>query len=316
MSMDDNAELRRQRLLALLPAPYAAQPDSSVVGALLSVWARALGRLDEAQGRVLEDRWLPLASGQGTVEHESALQQLAALRQIERLVPRVVHQEMTWQEFGQRLWVRFSSVAERCRALQEASGQASVALAPHEIASAEIQACLLLTQQHPGLQFTLLACPATQPGQGEAVLQVVCPGAAPPTAPTQSLDPCWEPWLDLLEPESAEAFRQRVQLTTAVLRSGLTTPRALLSLAVVDLGGAPCPRLHTEGDCITALGLPLESRQNCPGPCTRTESSPCPQAQNALFRVELLEQPVQASVARPRHRRPPGLFHREQQPGG
>lgn len=56
--------LRRERLLALLPRIYGAQPEGSVVAALVDALAGRLGALDESAERVLRDRWVALAGGE------------------------------------------------------------------------------------------------------------------------------------------------------------------------------------------------------------------------------------------------------------
>ncbi|WP_284189909.1 hypothetical protein, partial [Zoogloea oryzae] len=83
---------RRERLLALLPRIFTAQPSSSAVGALIDSMAASLGRVDDTLTRIQYDRWVGLASAQlPTPDEASALEGLGRLLQVTRLPPRVRH---------------------------------------------------------------------------------------------------------------------------------------------------------------------------------------------------------------------------------
>lgn len=58
-----NAGIRRERLLALLPRIYTAQPDNSAIGLLIEAMAAVLADLDDALERTLRDHWVTLAGG-------------------------------------------------------------------------------------------------------------------------------------------------------------------------------------------------------------------------------------------------------------
>ncbi len=74
------ARLRRERLLALLPRIYAAQPDDSAIGLLIEAMAAVLAELDDALERALRDHWVTLASGASSQSAEaSALELLGHL---------------------------------------------------------------------------------------------------------------------------------------------------------------------------------------------------------------------------------------------
>ena len=84
--------VRRERLLALLPRIFTAQPSSSAVGALIDSMAASLGRVDDTLTRIQYDRWVGLASAQLPAPDEaSALEGLGRLLQVSRLPPRVRH---------------------------------------------------------------------------------------------------------------------------------------------------------------------------------------------------------------------------------
>jgi hypothetical protein len=69
---------RLDRLLRLLPAVLAAQPEDSAVGALLRAMAQGLAELDAALLRAQRDHWVNLAQGEaGPGEAASALERLA-----------------------------------------------------------------------------------------------------------------------------------------------------------------------------------------------------------------------------------------------
>lgn len=77
---------RLARMLELLPRLYAMQPSGSAIGLVLRRVAAQLAELDEAQRRVLHDRWLPLATGTAAAPGTpSALEGLGGLLDTPRL---------------------------------------------------------------------------------------------------------------------------------------------------------------------------------------------------------------------------------------
>ncbi len=75
---------RKERLLAVLPRLYGAQPPGSAVAVLVEAMAAHLAELDEAAERVLRDRWLALAGGMPPWdEHSHPLEGLARLLRLE-----------------------------------------------------------------------------------------------------------------------------------------------------------------------------------------------------------------------------------------
>ena len=93
-----------------------------------------------------------------------------------------------------------------------------------------------------------------------------------------------------LSGEETEAYRQRITLTAQVLTHGLTTPRALLSLAIVGLGAEPCSQLQKNLDASIAWGMPLGTTANCPVCQGRTDGS-CPNADSRLLDAWVLDNP-------------------------
>ncbi|MFZ4410942.1 MAG: hypothetical protein ACOYOH_26605 [Paracraurococcus sp.] len=106
-----------------------------------------------------------------------------------------------------------------------------------------------------------------------------------------------------LPAESAEAYRARLSLTARVLMGGLATPKAILSLALADLGTEACPRMDTAliprdtpdtpwaVEATTAWGMPLGTRRRCPV-CAGTVAGPCPNRERRLVDAWLAENPV------------------------
>ncbi|MFZ4405739.1 MAG: hypothetical protein ACOYOH_00290 [Paracraurococcus sp.] len=84
MSVDPTRRLARLR--EIIPRVYDTRPEKSVIGAVLARVADQLAEMDEAQRRVMYDRWLPLATGTGGVGGErSALERLGAMIETPRL---------------------------------------------------------------------------------------------------------------------------------------------------------------------------------------------------------------------------------------
>src|SRR4051812_4315279 len=75
---------RLERLRETIPRVYDTRPEKSVIGAVLARVAQQLAEMDEAQRRVLHDRWLPLATGAAAGE-ASALERLGAMIETPRL---------------------------------------------------------------------------------------------------------------------------------------------------------------------------------------------------------------------------------------
>ena len=97
--------LRRDRLLALLPRIYTAQPDGSAIGDLLTMMADSLTRFDDAQTRVSRDRWVGLASGVQPDGEPAALDRLARLLDRARLRGTGADTAETTEAFRQRLTI-------------------------------------------------------------------------------------------------------------------------------------------------------------------------------------------------------------------
>ena len=109
---------RRERLLALLPRIYTAQPRDSAVGAVVDALAAALARVDDSLTRVQYDRWVGLASPVQDDTGSSAVEALGRLLQVNRLPPRLVHAGYDG-DGPTRLNVRFDAQAPLADALRE-----------------------------------------------------------------------------------------------------------------------------------------------------------------------------------------------------
>lgn len=90
--------------------------------------------------------------------------------------------------------------------------------------------------------------------------------------------------------EEIEAYRQRLQLTARVLMRGLTTPRALLELAIATLGAEPCPRQQRDKDATLGIGLPLGTVRRCPV-CQSNAEGPCPNADRKVLKASITDNP-------------------------
>nr|WP_294518371.1 hypothetical protein [uncultured Rhodopila sp.] len=109
--------------------------------------------------------------------------------------------------------------------------------------------------------------------------------------------------------ESVEAYRQRIRVTATALSRGLATPRALLSLAIADLGFEACPRMEEVGspsaraeqlwaaEATVAWGVPAAVRRRCPV-CAGGADGPCPNRASRAIDAWVSENPVQAAVHR------------------
>lgn len=271
---------RRERLLALLPRIFTAQPAGSTVGILIDSLAASLARFDDSLTRVQHDRWVGLASaGRPAPDEASALEGLGHLLQVSRLPPRVRHAGYTRDAGG--IAVRFDRAAPLADALLELTGTTS----PGDPAGR-------LAAQFPGLRFAL----------GETGLGL--DAAADPATPPEQVPAALARFQAVLDPEPGETFRQRLQVTARVRIGGLTTPRALLSLAIADLGAEPCPRLVRRHDSTVGVGMAPGTRKRCAG-CTG-QGEACPRREAAVVEAWLTENPVLAAhhtEAAPRLRR-------------
>ena len=261
---------RRARLQDLLPRIYAAQPQGSAVGAVLDAMAQTLADFDTQAQRTLHDRWVALACGvPGTApdDEQAALDRLGALLQIERLPASIRHDgqavPLSVPGAALELALRFASASDRDDAFRLLAAPLPPPVYP--VAAARIAGLMVRSQSNDALELVFSEAPA-------------------PQAPLAALMP-------LLEPEPSEAYRQRLQITETVTGRGLTTPRALLSLAIADLGAEPCPKFRRELDATMARAVALGSRKRCAA-CA-DPALPCPK--DAVFEAWITEQPAQTS---------------------
>ncbi|WP_255991717.1 hypothetical protein [Chitinolyticbacter albus] len=261
--------LRRQRLLDLLPRIYTAQPADSAVGAVIAGMAGMLARLDGDMTRVLHDRWSALATAQRPDEADSALERLGHMLQVYRLPPRLMVQGQQEDEFG--LHLRFASGRHLDDALRDLLG---VGWSSAD-AESHARGLALLGEVFSGLRFDHVAFDET--------LHVSLLGEdAAPLARFRTL----------LLPEGGEAYRQRLRLSAPLLTGGMTTPRALLALAIADLGAEPSLAMRRHGDTLTAQAMPLGTRKRCRH-CAGTDPlAPCVAASEILFEARLTDNPV------------------------
>jgi hypothetical protein len=268
---------RRARLQDLLPRVYATQPQGSAVGAVLDAMAQTLADFDTQAQRTLHDRWLALACGVPGVapdDEQAALDRLGALLQIERLPARIRHEGPAVPQPADDgtvgLAVRFASAGDRDDALRLLS--APLQLSVYPVAAARIGG-LAVRAGSEALELVFGADPTIATDAGAAL---------PPLAVLTQL----------LVPEPTEAYRQRLQITETVTGRGLTTLRALLSLAIADLGAEPCPKFRRESDATVGRAVALGSRKRCAA-CANP-ALPCPK--DAVFDAWITEQPAQTAT--------------------
>jgi len=91
--------------------------------------------------------------------------------------------------------------------------------------------------------------------------------------------------------EETEVFRQRLLLTADIMSHGLTTPGALLALAVTALGGELCPRLQSRQDTTIGWGMPLGTRQRCPVCQGLRQEGGCPNANSRIMDAWITDNP-------------------------
>ncbi|WP_295455110.1 hypothetical protein [uncultured Thiodictyon sp.] len=101
--------------------------------------------------------------------------------------------------------------------------------------------------------------------------------------------------------ESTDAYRRRLTQVARVVTAGLTSPRALLELALAILGAAPCPRLRRELDATVALGMPPSLGATCTACAGGTlrgaaalSLAPCPHAGREVVAAWLVDNPPEA----------------------
>ena len=100
-----------------------------------------------------------------------------------------------------------------------------------------------------------------------------------------------------LNNEATEDYRQRIALTAKIILQGLTTPRALLELAIVTLGAEPCPKQSVIKDTTLAFGLPLGSCKNCPS--CKDAKARCSNAEQRVLELTLVENAPQQHEFKP-----------------
>ena len=276
---------RRERLLSKLPRIYTAQPSGSAVGAMIDSMAASLARLDDSLLRTQHDRWVGLSSdvrpGQAL---PSALEQLGQLLQVQRLPARIRYARRTPLEDASGLSLEFDARTPLADALDELLGNSwrEADGSPPRVAPVEQLGGLF-----PGLDFML-------GNTDDQVLVRLTPDGSP-----QDL----ARFCSVLEPEDGASFRQRLLITARVRSGGLTTPRALLSLAMADLGCEPCPHTERYTDTTLIRGFAPGHRKHCAG-CTG--QGPCPHPEQAVVEAWLTENPVLLA----RHQEPSPGLHR------
>jgi hypothetical protein len=98
-----------------------------------------------------------------------------------------------------------------------------------------------------------------------------------------------------LPEETTAQFRERIRLIGSIIRQGAITPKAVLTLALVDLGLSPCPHMVFSQSIAEAWGIPWEQHQlcvNCSGP---SQSCPQPERQGPPT-VRLFDNPFCRAV--------------------
>ena len=291
-----NATLRHKRLLSLLPGIYATQPEQSHIAALLRALAEMLGGYDDAMRRVLYDRWLVLATGKRSdAATASALGHLGSLLSIYRLPPRIEHndEQGLFGGHNDKLEIPFKSAQQRRDALYDLIGLASddqlterlQALFPDLRFTVDSDSSLLVEKRQPEPEG-VKGLPA---GQDEA---------------EEDAD-ALRIFRSMLEWESSELYRQRLHITAGILIRGLVTRRAILSLAIADVGAWPCARIRQNEVSAAAqeLGIPADTSwaygvdpaqaRSCAA--CHVPKLPCPfagEAKKQIIEARLVENPV------------------------
>jgi hypothetical protein len=92
--------------------------------------------------------------------------------------------------------------------------------------------------------------------------------------------------------EEIEAYRRRIALTAQVQGYGLTSPDALLDLAIITLGAEPCSRRQGDRDAVIAHGVPLGVARSCPV-CRSKSAESCPNAGQWVIEARIIDNPPQ-----------------------
>ena len=262
--------IRLNRLLDLLPRVFTADVRGSVIGTVLRTMAASLTRLDDDMARVLRDRWIGLASGwRRTDEDEVRLRDLAY-----HLGP---DGAALLAAIGQDMKAPLAALRETAAAMQDLDARRA-----RLGVLAELDRVAALWQADEG-----------EPSALERLGQLVgVPRLMPRAGPREPM----------------EDYRQRIQITARALSRGLATPRAILSLAIADLGLEPCPRMETVASRATApgewateatvaWGVKLGTRRRCPV-CDGGSDAPCPNRDQRAVDAWVSENPVREALHR------------------
>ena len=294
---------RRARLLDLLPRVYAAQPQGSAVGSVIDALAQALAGFDRDARHVLHDRWVGLAYADADAQEDdgaAALDRLGALLQIERLPPAIRHAAATWTwtADGAPVVLRFGVPAD-AEAAKELLGIA-LSLGDFALPIPRLPGLAVRQPSDDGLAWSIAADPAAAAGLPVEAADGGAAGTADDAAAGEeaahanaaaTTAASFATLRRLLAHEPGEAYRQRLQISPAIRQHGLATPRALLALAIADLGAEACPKFARDRNATLARAVPLGRRKRCPA-CA-DPALPCPQT--TLFDAWLGEQPAHAA---------------------
>lgn len=94
-----------------------------------------------------------------------------------------------------------------------------------------------------------------------------------------------------LPDEKTEAYRRRLVLTAEIFSKGLTTPEALLRLAIVSLGAEPCESVRRERDATIISGVPFSIRSRCPV-CQGKQKAECPNQEQQMVEACIIDNPL------------------------
>ncbi|MFC1747172.1 hypothetical protein ACFL2V_00040 [Pseudomonadota bacterium] len=96
--------------------------------------------------------------------------------------------------------------------------------------------------------------------------------------------------------EKTENYRQRLIITSNILLNGLTTPGALLQLAIASLGAEPCEQIRFHADAVIASGMRLGSALRCVGCKTKRLNDDCANPAQKLLEIYIIENPLVAKT--------------------